>query len=94
VSNPPIHGESSSSSHRVWLSLDEIEVIIAAYRALPEEDKQTYILIQQPASDFKIEVVLDMLAGESSKLARLESGCGAPKQSSAGRKRANNLMSP
>ena len=78
MSNPPIHEEGSCSSHRVWFSSDEIEAIVAAYQDPPEEDKQTHILIRSPASDSEIEVVLGMLAGESSESARLESGCGAP----------------
>jgi hypothetical protein len=41
---------------------------------------QTHFRIQPSASDSEIKVVLGMLAGESSELARLESGCGDTKQ--------------
>jgi hypothetical protein len=41
----------------------------------------------QPATDVsEIDVVLDMLAGESSESARVESGSGAPNQSGAGKR--------
>jgi hypothetical protein len=50
-------------------------------------------MIRPPASDSEIKVVLGMMAEESSKSAQLESGCGAPEQSSAGGKRADNLVS-
>jgi hypothetical protein len=69
VSIPPIQEEGSSSSHRARLSSNEIGAIIFTYQDLPEEDKQTHIVIWSPASDFDIEVVLGMLAGESSELA-------------------------
>lgn len=94
VCNPPILEEGSSSSHRLWFSSDEIEAIVATHQDMPEEDKQTHILIQQPTGDSEIEGVLGMLAEESSKLARLKLGCGAPKQSSTSGKRVDNLASP
>ena len=51
-------------------------------------------MIRPPASDSEIKVVLGMMAGESSESARLESGCGAPEQSSTGGKKTDNLVSP
>lgn len=66
VSNPLIREEGRSSSHRVQLSPDEIEAIVAAYRDLLEKDKHIHMLIRWPASDFEIEAVFNMLAGESS----------------------------
>jgi hypothetical protein len=51
-------------------------------------------MIRSPAANSEIEVVLGMLARESPESARLELGCGAPKQSSASGKRADNLMGP
>jgi hypothetical protein len=94
VSNPPIREEGCSSSHRVWPSLDKIETIIAAHEDLSEEDKQTHIMIQPPASDFEIKVVLGMMAGESSESTRLDLGCGAPEHSSTGGKKVGSLASP
>jgi hypothetical protein len=38
---------------------------------LPEEEKQTHFLMQATANDAKIDVVLAMLAGESSELAQV-----------------------
>lgn len=60
--------------------MDEIEAIVTAYRGLPEEDKQTHILIQRSADDSEIEAVLSMLAGESSESAQLESGGRSPRE--------------
>jgi hypothetical protein len=39
VSNPPSHGECSGSSSRAWLSMDEVDAIVATHRSLPNEDK-------------------------------------------------------
>jgi hypothetical protein len=39
VSNPLSHGECSGSSSRAWLSMDEVDAIVAAHRSLPNEDK-------------------------------------------------------
>jgi hypothetical protein len=77
VSNPPIREEGCTSDNRVRPSEDEIEAIIAAHRDLPKDEKQTLVLIQSPANDSKIDVVLGMLTRESSKSAQLELGCGA-----------------
>jgi hypothetical protein len=57
----PICEEGSSSGHRLWLSSDEIEALVATHRDMSEEDKQTHILIQQPIGDSEIEGVLGML---------------------------------
>lgn len=74
--------------------MDEIEAIVTAYRGLPEEDKQTHILIQRSADDSEIEAVLSMLAGESSESAQLESGGGALEKSGATKKKVSSLASP
>ena len=94
VSNPPIRREDSHSSHRVRLSSDEIEAIVVAHRNLPEEDRQTHILIWRSASDSEIDAVLNALAGESSESAQLESESGAPEQSGATKTKADYLASP
>lgn len=61
---------------------------------MPEVDKQTHILIQQPTNDSEIEVVLGMLAGESSESAELELRRGTPEQLGATRKKVDSLTSP
>jgi hypothetical protein len=94
ASNPPIHGGDSHSSHRVRLSSDEIEAIVAAHRSLLDEDRQTHILIRRPTSDSEIDAVLNALAGESSESAQLGSGSGALKQSGAAETKADYLASP
>jgi hypothetical protein len=67
VSESPRCGECSSSSSKAWLSMEEINAIATAYQSLPDEEKQTHILIQQPNNDSEIEAILGMLAGESSE---------------------------
>jgi hypothetical protein len=47
--------------------MEEINAIATAYQSLPDEEKQTHILIQQPNNDSEIEAILGMLAGESSE---------------------------
>ena len=55
-------------------------------------DKQTHFLIRPTASDSEIEVVLGMLARESSESVRLELGCG-PLSNKALAGGADNLVS-
>jgi hypothetical protein len=62
----------------VWLSAEEVDAIVVAHWSLPDEVKQTHILIQQSTNDSKSEVVLGMLDGESSESVELESRSGAP----------------
>lgn len=60
------------------------------HRNLHEEEKQTHFLIQPAVNDYEIDVVLGMLAGESSESTRLESGSGAPKKLSGGGNKIGN----
>jgi hypothetical protein len=89
----PSHGGCSSLGSRPRLSTYEVDAIIAAHRGLLDEDKQTHILIQQLPNDFEVEVVLSMLAGESSESKELELGSGAPEQSGT-TKKVDSLASP
>jgi hypothetical protein len=90
VSNPPVREEGENPSHRVWPFPDETEVILVVHRDLPEEKKQTHFLMQLAANDSEINVVLGMLARESSESTWLESGSEAPEQSSGGGKKIGN----
>lgn len=58
--------------------MDVVDAIVVGHQSLPNEDKQTHILIQQLTNDSKIEAILVMLARESSESIELESGSGAP----------------
>jgi hypothetical protein len=63
----PIHEEGGNLGHRVWPSPDKIKGIISMHRDLPEEEKQTHFLIRPTANDSEIDVVLGMMASESSE---------------------------
>jgi hypothetical protein len=77
VSNPLVQGEDGSLGHRVRPSPDEIEVVLAAHRSLPEEGKQTNFPMRVADDDAEIEAVLSALVGESSESARVELASGA-----------------
>lgn len=49
--------------------MEEIDAIATAYQSLPNEEKQTHIMIQQPTNYSEIEAILGMLARESSESA-------------------------
>jgi hypothetical protein len=70
VSNPPIR--DGSPGHRVRPSLEDIEALIAPLRNLPEAEKQTHFEMSSSTDDAKMNVVLSLLAGESSDSARTE----------------------
>jgi hypothetical protein len=70
VSNPPAH--DGSPGHRVRPSHEDIEALIAPLQSLPKAERQTHF--EMPASTDKAEmdVVLSLLAGESSDSTRTE----------------------
>jgi hypothetical protein len=71
VSNP--HVQDGSLGHRARPSLEEIDAFIAAYQGLPKEEKQTHLWMQTIADEAEANVVLSMLAGESSESIHAES---------------------
>jgi hypothetical protein len=54
-------------------SSEDIEAFIAPYRNLPEEERQTPLQMQTTADEAEVNVVLNMLLGESSEFARTKS---------------------
>ena len=64
VSNPPAH--DGSLGLRVRLSPEDIEALIAPLRSLPEDERQTHFEMPASTDDADIDVVLSLLAGESS----------------------------
>jgi hypothetical protein len=64
VSNPPAH--DGSLGLRVRPSPEDIEALIAPLWGLPEDEKQTHIEMPASTDDAEIDVVLSLLAGESS----------------------------
>jgi hypothetical protein len=70
ISNPPARDDSPG--HRVRPSLEDIEAFIAPFQNLPEAEKQTHFEMPTSADDAKMNVVLSILAGESSDSARTE----------------------
>jgi hypothetical protein len=54
-------------------SLDDIEAFIAPFRNLPEAERQTHFQMSTRAGEAKVNVVLSMLARESSDSAHTES---------------------
>jgi hypothetical protein len=64
VSNPP--ASDGSLGLRVRPSPEDIEALIAPLRNLPSDEKQTHFEMPASTDDAEIDVVLSMLAGESS----------------------------
>jgi hypothetical protein len=64
VCNPP--ARDSSLGLRVRPSSKDIEALIAPLRSLPEDEKQTHFKMSASIDDAEIDVVLSLLAGESS----------------------------
>jgi hypothetical protein len=64
VSNPP--ASDGSLGLRVRPSPEDIEALIAPLRNLPNDEKQTHFEMPASTDDAEIDVVLSMLAGESS----------------------------
>jgi hypothetical protein len=64
VSNPP--AQDGSLGHRVWPSPEDIEASTAPLRNLPKAEKQTHFEMPSSTDDAKMDVVLSLLAGESS----------------------------
>jgi hypothetical protein len=64
VSNPP--ARDSSLGLRVWPSSEDIEALIAPLWSLLEDEKQTHFEMSASTDDAEIDVVLSLLAGESS----------------------------
>jgi hypothetical protein len=71
VSNPPV--QDGSPGYRVRPSSDEIEALITAHKAFPEEERHTHFRMQSVADDGEVNAVLIVLVGESSGSARAES---------------------
>jgi hypothetical protein len=53
--------------------LDDIEAFIAPFRNLPEAERQSHFQMPINADEAEVNVVLSMLAGESSDSAHTES---------------------
>jgi hypothetical protein len=64
VSNPP--ASDGSLGLRVRPSPEDIEALIAPLRNLPNDEKQTHFEMSASTDKSEIDVVLSMLAGESS----------------------------
>jgi hypothetical protein len=64
VSNPPT--SDGGLGLRVRPSLEDIEALIAPLRSLPNDEKQIHFEMPASPDDVEIDVVLSMLAGESS----------------------------
>jgi hypothetical protein len=52
--------------------LEDIEAFIAPYRNLPNEEKLTHFQMQTTTDEAEVNVVLSMLASESTDSARTE----------------------
>jgi hypothetical protein len=70
VSNPP--ARDGSPGHRVWPSPEDIEALIAPLWNLPEAEKQTHFEMPSGTDDAEMDVVLSLLARESSDSTRTE----------------------
>jgi hypothetical protein len=70
VSNPPVR--DGSPGHRMRSSSEDIEALIAPLQNLPEAKKQTHFEMLSSTDDAKMDVVLSLLAGESSDYACTE----------------------
>jgi hypothetical protein len=64
ASNPP--ASDGSLGLRVRPSFEDIEALISPLRSLPEDESQTHFEIPASTDDAEIDIVLSMLAGESS----------------------------
>jgi hypothetical protein len=64
VSNPP--ARDGSLGLRVWPSSEDIEALIAPLQSLPKDERQTHFEMPASTDDVEIDVVLSLLAGESS----------------------------
>jgi hypothetical protein len=71
ISNPPV--QDGSPGHRVRPSSENIEAFIAPFWNLPEVERKTHFQMPTSADEAEVNVVLSMLAGESSDSARIES---------------------
>jgi hypothetical protein len=71
ISNP--HVQDNSLGHRVRPSSKDIEAFIAMYRNLPEEERQTHLQMQTTIDEAEVNVVLNILVGELSESACIES---------------------
>ena len=70
MSNPPT--SDGGLGLRVRPSLEDIEALIAPLRNLPNDEKQTHFEMPASPDDAEIDVVLSMLAVESSDSAHAE----------------------
>jgi hypothetical protein len=70
VSNPPVR--DGSLGHRVRPSSEDIEALIAPLRNLSEAEKQTHFEMTSSTDDAEMDVVLSLLAGESSDSSHTE----------------------
>jgi hypothetical protein len=70
VSNPP--ASDGSLGLRVRPSPEDIEDLIDPLRSLPEDERQTYFEMPASTDDTKIDVVLSLLARESSNSTQVE----------------------
>jgi hypothetical protein len=70
VSNPP--ADDSGLGLRVRPSPEDIEALVAPLRDLPHDERQVHFSMPVSLDDAKIDVVLNMLAGESSDSAHAE----------------------
>jgi hypothetical protein len=70
VSNPP--ARDGSTGHRVRPSPEDIEALIAPHLNLPEAEKQTHFEMPSNTDDTEMDIVLSLLAGESSDSTRTE----------------------
>ena len=70
VSNPPVR--DGIPGHRVRPSSEDIEALIVPLQNLPEAEKQTRFEMSSSTNDAEMNVVLSLLARESSDSARIE----------------------
>jgi hypothetical protein len=70
VSNPPT-GDSGLGL-RVRPSPEDIEALVAPLCDLPNDERQVHLEMSASPDDTEIDVVLNMLAGESSDSAHVE----------------------
>jgi hypothetical protein len=70
VSNPPAH--DGSLGHRVRPSPEDIEALIAPLRSLPKDERQTHFEMPASTDDAELDVILSLLARESSDSTRTE----------------------
>jgi hypothetical protein len=71
ASNPPIR--DGSPGHRVWPSPEDIEDLIAPLQSLPKDERQTRFEMPASIDDAEMDVVLSLLARESSDSTHTES---------------------